>query len=81
MSVEKRAIRQQLRERRRTLSARVVEAASLAACVRLRTLPTFQVAASIVAYIAHENEISPAPLKSFSQVDRCTFRRAPAERS
>jgi 5-formyltetrahydrofolate cyclo-ligase len=62
MSVEKQAIRRDLRERRRGLSAALVEAASVAVCAQLRTFPPFQAAASVVAYLSHEKEISIIPL-------------------
>jgi 5-formyltetrahydrofolate cyclo-ligase len=62
MNVEKRAIRHALRDRRRHLSAAFVEAASAAACARLESFDRYQSAASVVAYVAHENEISAAPL-------------------
>ncbi len=58
MSTEKQAIRRDLRERRRGLSAALVEAASVAVCGQLRTFPPFQAAASVVAYLSDENEIS-----------------------
>jgi 5-formyltetrahydrofolate cyclo-ligase len=62
MSVEKQVIRRDLRERRRGLSAALVEAASVAVCDQLRVFPPFQAAASVVAYLSHEKEISIHPL-------------------
>ena len=58
MSVEKRAIRRDLRARRKRLSGAFVEAASEEVCARLRRLPAFPRAASVVAYLADENEIA-----------------------
>ena len=62
MSVEKQAIRRDLRARRRQLPAAFVEAASASVCARLRTFPPFQLAASVVAYVADENEVALGPL-------------------
>ncbi len=57
MSVEKRAIRRELRARRRQLSRAFVEDASARVCAQLRSFPPLQLAASVVAYVADDNEI------------------------
>jgi 5-formyltetrahydrofolate cyclo-ligase len=57
MNVEKRAIRQQLRERRRALSAEAVEAAGRAVQAQLLALPPYKAAVSVIGYIADENEV------------------------
>ena len=57
MNVEKLAIRQRLREQRRALSPRIVEAAGRAVEAQLREFPPYEVAVSLIAYIAHENEV------------------------
>jgi 5-formyltetrahydrofolate cyclo-ligase len=62
MDVKKRAIRQALRDQRRRLSAVFVETASAAVYARLCTFPPYQAAAAVVAYVAHENEVSTAAL-------------------
>src|SRR5262249_46797034 len=60
MNVEKRAIRRTLREQRRNLPTAFVEQASCAVCARVREFAPFQSCRSLIAYIAHENEVSPA---------------------
>jgi 5-formyltetrahydrofolate cyclo-ligase len=60
MSVEKRAIRREMRERRKALPAYVVEAAGAAVYLRLRALAAYAAAVSVIAYIADENEIPTA---------------------
>jgi len=57
MNGEKHAIRQQLREQRRALSADVVEAAGRAVQAQLLALPPYKAAASVIGYIADENEV------------------------
>lgn len=57
MNVEKRAIRQRLREQRRALSASTVQAVGRAVHEKLREFPPSAAAASVIAYIAHENEV------------------------
>src|SRR5262249_39169761 len=60
MNVEKRAIRRTLREQRRNLPTAFVEEASRAVCARVREFPPYQSCRSLIAYVAHENEVSPA---------------------
>ena len=60
MNVEKRVIRQQLRERRRALSAEAVEAAGRAVQQGLRALLPYTLAVSVIGYIADENEVPTA---------------------
>jgi 5-formyltetrahydrofolate cyclo-ligase len=60
MNAEKRAIRQQLRGRRRALSADIVEAAGRAVHVELLALPPYKAAVSVIGYIADENEVPTA---------------------
>jgi len=62
MKDAKQTIRQLLRARRQDLSAAVVENAGRAVAARVRELPCYAHAGSIVAYIANENEIPTAPL-------------------
>jgi len=57
MSVDKHAIRQALRERRRQLRAAAVEAAGAAVWAKLRDFAPYQAALVLVAYIASENEV------------------------
>ena len=57
MSVEKRAIRRELRDQRRALPERIVEAAAAAVLQRLRDFAAYGAALSVVAYIGDENEI------------------------
>jgi 5-formyltetrahydrofolate cyclo-ligase len=57
MSVEKRAIRQRLREQRRTLSPDTVDAVGRAVLAQLREFAPYAAAASVIAYIASENEV------------------------
>jgi 5-formyltetrahydrofolate cyclo-ligase len=57
MDVEKRAIRQRLREQRRALSADVVAAAGRAVQSQLPALPPYKTAVSVIGYIADENEV------------------------
>jgi 5-formyltetrahydrofolate cyclo-ligase len=57
MNVEKRAIRQRLREQRRALSASTVEAVGRAVHEKLRGFPPYTAAASVIGYITHENEV------------------------
>jgi 5-formyltetrahydrofolate cyclo-ligase len=64
MSDEKRAIRRVLRERRRGLPVTAVEAVGAAIGAQLRTFRPYQEACAVVGYIAHENEVSIAPLLS-----------------
>jgi len=69
MTVEKRAIRQQLREQRRGLSADIVEAAGRAVQPRLQAFPPYQVARAVIGYIADENEVPTAALLAGSVRD------------
>ncbi len=64
MNVEKQAIRRVLREHRKGRSPALIEASSAAVCARLRTFPPFATAASVVAYLAHENEICVRSLEA-----------------
>ena len=73
MSVEKQAIRQALREQRRRLAAAFVETASRAACERVRAFRPFRSCASVIAYVAHENEVSPASLLDQAHGHRRVF--------
>jgi len=57
MSAEKRALRRELRERRKRLPAPVVQAAGAAVCMRLLEFPWFQTARAVALYVADENEI------------------------
>ena len=61
MNVDKRALRQLLRERRRALAASVVEEAGAAVHAQLSAWPVYQAAGAVIAYVAHENEV-PATL-------------------
>lgn len=69
MNVEKRAIRQRLREQRRALPAGTVEAVGRAVQERLRGFPPYTAAASVIAYIADENEVPTAGL--LDEAARC----------
>lgn len=60
MRDEKRALRQALRDRRKALSADVVDAAGVAACALLRAFPPYQAAACVAAHVADENEVPTA---------------------
>jgi len=62
MNVEKRAIRQRLREQRRALSAQTVEVVGRAVHEQLLRFPPYTTAVSVIAYIAHENEVPTAGL-------------------
>ena len=62
MNAEKRAIRQRLREQRRALPARTVEAVGRAVQAQLLRFPPYLAAAAVIAYIAHENEVPTAGL-------------------
>jgi 5-formyltetrahydrofolate cyclo-ligase len=62
MNVEKRAIRQRLREQRRALPARAVEAAGRAVQGQVLRFPPYTAAVSLIVYIAHENEVPTAGL-------------------
>jgi 5-formyltetrahydrofolate cyclo-ligase len=62
MSVEKRTIRQKLREQRKRLPAMVVEAAGGAVCAQLLASPLYQTATSVGVYFADENEIPIEPV-------------------
>ncbi len=64
MSVEKQAIRRVLRAYRKSRSLAFVETSSAVVCARLRTFQPFATAASVVAYLAHENEISVRSLEA-----------------
>jgi 5-formyltetrahydrofolate cyclo-ligase len=66
MSADKRAIRQELRERRKRLPAPLVEAAGVAVCARLLEFPLYQAAASVGLYLADENEVPTRLL-----IDQC----------
>jgi 5-formyltetrahydrofolate cyclo-ligase len=57
MNAEKHAIRQQLRERRRALSADAVETAGRAVAAQCLALRFYKAAVSIISYIADENEV------------------------
>lgn len=57
MNVEKHAIRQHLRERRRALSADAVEAAGRAVGAECLALGSYNAAVSVIGYIADENEV------------------------
>ncbi len=57
MSLDKRAIRQALRERRACLAATAVEAAGTAVCGRLQHFAPYDAARSVLAYVAVDNEI------------------------
>jgi 5-formyltetrahydrofolate cyclo-ligase len=69
MKGEKRAIRQRLREQRRALPAHTVEAAGRAVHEQLLRFPPFAAAVSLIAYIAHENEVPTAAL--LDEAARC----------
>jgi 5-formyltetrahydrofolate cyclo-ligase len=57
MNVEKRAIRQRLRAQRRALPTGTVKAAGRAVQAQLRAFRPYRAAASVIAYIADENEV------------------------
>ncbi len=69
MNAEKRAIRQLLREQRRALSARVVEAAGRAVRAQLAGFPPYHAAVSVITYVADENEVPTAAL--LDEAARC----------
>jgi 5-formyltetrahydrofolate cyclo-ligase len=62
MSVEKRAIRQELRAERRRRSAAVVADAGAVVCAQLLGFPLYQAAVSVAVYVADENEVPTEPL-------------------
>jgi len=62
MSFDKRAIRQVLRARRKSLSPAFVTAAGDAVCARLSAFPPYNAAASVLAYLACENEVPTTDL-------------------
>jgi 5-formyltetrahydrofolate cyclo-ligase len=62
MNVEKRVIRQRLREQRRALPARTVEAAGRAVRAQLLGFPPYVTALSVMGYVAHENEVPTTEL-------------------
>lgn len=62
MKLDKRAIRDVLRERRRNLAPAVVAAAGAAVCARLSAFEAYSAAASVLAYLATENEIPTTAL-------------------
>ncbi|HVO26447.1 MAG TPA: 5-formyltetrahydrofolate cyclo-ligase [Candidatus Margulisiibacteriota bacterium] len=62
MNVEKRAIRQRLREQRRALTAEAVEAAGWAVQEQVLRFAPYTAAVSLIAYITHENELPTAGL-------------------
>lgn len=62
MTVEKRAIRQRLREQRRGLLPAVVEAAGRAVRARLCGFEPYKAARSVIAYLPDENEVPTAAL-------------------
>jgi 5-formyltetrahydrofolate cyclo-ligase len=57
MSFDKRAIRQELRARRKGLSPAFVTAAGHAVCGRLSAFPPYNAAASVLVYLACEYEV------------------------
>ena len=69
MNVEKRAIRQRLREQRRALPAHTVERAGRAVREQLHTFAPYTAAVSLIAYIAHDNEVPTAEL--LDEAARC----------
>jgi 5-formyltetrahydrofolate cyclo-ligase len=71
MSAEKCAMRGVLRERRKQLPPQAVEAAGAAVCALLSTLPVYQTAKLVIAYLPTENEIP---------TDRVIAESAPAHR-
>ncbi len=74
MTVEKRAIRQQLREQRRGLSADVVRAAGRAVRVHLHVFQPYEAARSVIGYIADENEVpTEAFLAEAARVGRSVY--------
>jgi 5-formyltetrahydrofolate cyclo-ligase len=62
MSVEKRATRRTLRDRRHRLSATFVEAAGETVWERIRSFPPYVVAVSVIAYVADDNEVPTTAL-------------------
>jgi 5-formyltetrahydrofolate cyclo-ligase len=62
MIVEKRAIRQQFRERRRALSGGVVEACGRAVRLRLHDFPPYEAARAVIGYVCNENEVPTGAL-------------------
>jgi len=62
MRVDKRALRQDLRARRKRLTADAVAAASAAVWAQLRVWPVYATAAAVVGYLDDENEISTRPI-------------------
>ncbi len=62
MKAEKRAIRRELSARRRGLPQQLVAEASAAVQARVEALPAFRSAASIVAYLATDNEVETGRL-------------------
>jgi 5-formyltetrahydrofolate cyclo-ligase len=62
MSIDKGAIRTTLRRLRRQLAPEQVAAAGVAVAQLLRSLPQYQNARSLIAYIGHDNEVPTAAL-------------------
>lgn len=62
MSVEKRAIRKQMRTARKAMPAVAVDAAGIAVMEQLRTFPRYLAARSVIAYVASDNEVPTAQL-------------------
>lgn len=61
MNVQKREIRQLMRQRRHALAPVIVEAASAAVCARLLSFDAYRSAESVLGYVAADNEISLEP--------------------
>jgi len=62
MNVEKHTMRQDYRRRRRALAAQSVTRAGVAVHAQLQAFAPYQAAASVIAYLEHENEIPTAAL-------------------
>jgi len=62
MSVDKRTIRQAMREKRRGLSVEEAAAAGVAIWEALRAFRPYQEARSLLGYVDHENEVPTQPI-------------------
>ncbi|MGC3874093.1 5-formyltetrahydrofolate cyclo-ligase [Halomonas sp. GXIMD04776] len=64
---QRKALRRELRRRRRSLSAREQRQASMALCHRLRRLPEVQRARRVALYLPNDAEIDATPLLNWLQ--------------
>lgn len=73
LEAAKRELRRRLVAQRRALGADVREAASLAACARIATLPEWREARTVAIYAAHRGELDPAGLFAHREGRRLLF--------